>query len=211
MSSCFLPQLPPQPDGRTGWSWTEETNPILYKVDIEYPRISIVTPSYNQGQFIEETIRSVLLQNYPNFEYIIIDGGSTDNTVEIIKKYEPWINYWASEKDRGLKQRFKKATGELVGWQNSDDIYLKNAFSYLLRSYLNHSICDVYYGHKANINVLSRIMYINYFVPFSIFHFKYYGWNISNQSCFFKTSMLKRFLLNESLQYTMDQELFILC
>lgn len=72
------------------------------------PRISIITPSYNQGQYIEETIRSVLLQGYPNLEYIIIDGGSTDNTVEIIKQYEPWIAYWVSEPDNGQTHAINK-------------------------------------------------------------------------------------------------------
>lgn len=96
------------------------------------PRISIVTPSYNQGPFIEETIQSVLLQEYPNFEYIIIDGGSTDHTQEIIKKYESQLTYWISEPDRGqshaINKGIQKATGDIVFWLNSDDICLPGAF-----------------------------------------------------------------------------------
>ena len=116
-----------------GWPW--KANPLQHPETLpdgsRWPRISIVTPSYNQGQFIEETIRSVLFQGYPNLEYIIIDGGSTDNSVEIIKKYEPWLAYWVTEKDRGqvhaINKGFALATGELAGWLNSDDIYFSGA------------------------------------------------------------------------------------
>jgi FkbM family methyltransferase len=92
-----------------------------------FSKISIVTPNYNGGDFLEETIKSVVNQNYPNLEYIIIDGGSTDNSIEIIKKYEKHLSYWVSEKDSGmydaLQKGFEKATGEILAWINSDDMY----------------------------------------------------------------------------------------
>lgn len=97
----------------------------------DWPAVSIVTPSYNQGHFIEETIRSVLLQGYPNLEYIICDGGSTDESVAIIKKYEPWLTYWVSEPDQGqahaINKGFELASGEIYGYLNSDDILLPGA------------------------------------------------------------------------------------
>lgn len=91
------------------------------------PKISIVTPSYNQGEFIEATIQSILSQNYPNLEYIIIDGGSTDGSVEIIKKYEDHLYFWCSEPDGGqydaINKGFSHSTGEIMAWLNSDDMY----------------------------------------------------------------------------------------
>jgi Glycosyl transferase family 2 len=124
-----LAELPPQPPEMTGWPWTVETPPVppVRPDESAWPRISIVTPSYNQGQFIEETIRSVLLQGYPDLEYIIMDGGSIDQSVEIIKKYEPWLTYWVSEKDRGapdaINRGLNKSTGSICAWLNSDDTY----------------------------------------------------------------------------------------
>ena len=98
-----------------------------------WPRVSIVTPSYNQSEFIEETIRSVLLQGYPNLEYIILDGASTDGSVDIIRKYAPWLAYWVSEPDRGqthaINQGWRYATGNIVTYINSDDCYLQGTIS----------------------------------------------------------------------------------
>jgi glycosyltransferase involved in cell wall biosynthesis len=108
-------------------------------VKSELPKISIVTPSFNQGRFIEKTILSVIEQDYPNLEYIIIDGGSTDESVEIIKKYEKHLAYWVSEPDRGqshaINKGFERATGEIFGWLNSDDWYHPGALKALAEAF----------------------------------------------------------------------------
>jgi glycosyltransferase involved in cell wall biosynthesis len=118
--------LPPPPAGKTGFPWTAEVPPQAYQ-RADYPKISIVTPSYNQAAFLEQTLRSVLLQNYPNLEYIVIDGGSTDGSVEILQKYAAFITYWVSEPDKGqseaINKGIAKCTGEVFNWLNSDDAY----------------------------------------------------------------------------------------
>ena len=136
-----LKDLPLPPEGKTGWLWTEQSEPLPDKMPdgSDWPKISIVTPSYNQGQFIEETIRSVLLQGYPNLEYMIIDGCSTDNSQEIIQKYSNLITYYKSEKDNGqtdaLNKGFTLSTGTVMGWLNSDDLLSKDALFKLALHY----------------------------------------------------------------------------
>ena len=107
----------------------------LHRAAPDWPRITVVTPSFNQGHFIEETITSVISQGYPNLEYIVMDGGSTDNTVEIIKKYEKHISYWQSEKDGGqsaaINTAFRRSTGDILAWLNSDDFYLPGTLGFV--------------------------------------------------------------------------------
>jgi glycosyltransferase involved in cell wall biosynthesis len=149
---AILNQLPPPPEGKIGFPWTDEGTPQymacndIPKIgkDENLPKISIITPSFNQGQFIEETIRSVLLQGYPNLEYIIIDGGSTDNTLEIIEKYCDFIHYWISEKDKGqsdaINKGLKQATGTVFNWLNSDDFYVPNALFTVGKAFENKEL-----------------------------------------------------------------------
>jgi glycosyltransferase involved in cell wall biosynthesis len=142
MTTGILKDLPTLNDQKQGWPWVEETSKDVYSQTNSWPKITIVTPSYQQGQFLEETIRSVLLQNYPNLEYIVIDGGSTDNSVEIIRKYEPWLSYWVSEKDRGQSHAINKgldrATGEIIQWINSDDVLRANALLEVSEQFLSN-------------------------------------------------------------------------
>lgn len=120
------------------------------------PRISIITPSFNQGHFIEETIESVLSQNYPNLEYIIIDGGSTDNTVEIIKKYESQVTFWVSERDRGqthaINKGIAKATGDILAYLNSDDYYLLGTLHKVAEYFCKFPQTDLLHGRCRYVN-----------------------------------------------------------
>lgn len=138
-----LADLPAPPRDKSGWPWTKETPPLVASMQdgIAWPRISIVTPSYNQGQFLEETIRSVLLQGYPDVEYIVTDGGSSDKSVDIIKKYAPWLTYWASEPDHGqsdaINKGFERSTGEILNWLNSDDFLTPNALQKVAKAFFD--------------------------------------------------------------------------
>jgi len=153
-----LKEIVPPPPAKVQWPWTEESSRLPETIlnGSGWPCISIVTPSYNQGQFLEETIRSVLLQNYPNLELIIIDGGSTDSSIEIIKRYEPWLTYWVSEPDRGQTYAIQKGMcqtkGEIVNWLNADDFLLPEALFNIAKAWLSHEKSSVFCGDAIIVN-----------------------------------------------------------
>jgi len=140
-----------------GWPWSESAEPLsaVIQKELSLPTISIVTPSFNQGSFIEKTIRSVLLQGYPKLEYIIIDGGSIDESVEIIRKYEKWITYWVSEPDGGqgnaINKGIEHASGDIIAWLNSDDCYIEGAFFRVAEAFHSHPGCAAVVGSCRRI------------------------------------------------------------
>ncbi|HEY8929502.1 MAG TPA: glycosyltransferase family 2 protein [Mucilaginibacter sp.] len=150
----LLQELPePADTKKTGWPWTEEVKPEAYAKTTSWPKLTIVTPSYNQVAFIETTIRAVLLQNYPNLEYIIIDGGSTDGSVEIINKYAPWISFWESKTDNGqghaINKGFSLASGKYYAWINSDDYYLPETVLKVVELFRRSGVAFIY-GYALN-------------------------------------------------------------
>jgi glycosyltransferase involved in cell wall biosynthesis len=181
-----------------------------------WPRVSIVTPSYNQGRFVEETIRSVLLQGYPNLEYIVIDGGSTDGSVEIIKKYEKWLTYWVSEPDRGqshaINKGFEKATGVLYGWVNSDDSLLKDALKSVARAYLASPEAGAWCGSTLYVDVNGKRNGVRE-PPRHLDAETIAGWNensFGQPATFFSRRAWQECApLDENLQYGMDLDLWI--
>jgi glycosyltransferase involved in cell wall biosynthesis len=205
----LLSQLPKSDNTKIGWPWTVETSSILYNPQEKYPKITIVTPSFNQGKFIEETIRSVLLQNYPNLEFIIIDGGSTDNTVEVLHKYAPWISFWQSEKDRGqshaINLGFSMASGEYYGWINSDDFYLPGAFSEVSKSVRKEKF-GLIYGDSVSLAENDTKIYYEY-GKLVLDKYLRFGGIISSHAAFWKASIHQPVL--EEMKCAMDYELWL--
>jgi Glycosyl transferase family 2 len=157
-----------------------------------YTRISIVMPAYNQVKFIERSILSILNQNYPNLQFIIMDGGSTDGTLDIIRKYEKYL-YWRSEPDQGQSDAINKALvqtdGELIGWLNSDDVYFPGAFYALHEALQRRPGAVLYSGTVANIDRDDRIVRIAKFMRPNAMRLLYEGFVMSSQGVFWRRAL----------------------
>lgn len=215
MQTCSLNDLPPPPPGRTGWPWTVGSAPLpaLPAGTARWPRISIVTPSFNQGAYLEETIRSVLLQGYPNLEYHVVDGGSTDDSVAIIRKYERWLTSWVSERDRGqseaINKGFRRSKGEIFNWLCSDDLFAPNALTTVAETFLRETAIDAVVG-RCFCQYDSEPAK-NHTSPSSVESVRRapYGFAIWQPSCFFRASAIARpKLVREDLHFCMDRELW---
>jgi glycosyltransferase involved in cell wall biosynthesis len=178
-----------------------------------WPKISIITPSFNQGEFIESTILSVLNQNYPNLEFIIIDGGSTDNTISIIKKYESRITYWVSEHDNGqayaINKGFEKATGDIVNWLNSDDELYPGALLEIGKLFIDNPDCTCCIGRIEMFDKSGVIHTSSNIISPLLEQCIGFG-KVNQPSMFFNSKCYKEIgNINVKMNYLMDVEWFL--
>lgn len=183
---------------------------------MDYPKISIVTPVFNQANYIERTIKSIVNQNYPNLEYIIVDGGSTDGTLEIIKRYESKITRIISEPDQGMYYALEKglniSTGEIVAWLNADDLYHYNSFFIIAEIFQKYNDVEFLMGQPTTFDENDRCVHVSELRKWS--KFDYYidksNWVIQQESTFFRRSLWKRSgeFINKEYKLAADGELW---
>ena len=178
------------------------------------PKISIVMPCLNHGKYIERSILSVLNQNYYNLELIIVDGGSSDDSLEIIKKYEKNITFWISEKDQGqsdaLNKGFSHATGDIYGWLNSDDLYLPGVFMLTKEFFLKNENKKIIFGDWLSIDENDKVLDFNHAFDFNLNHFKYEGFHLNAQAMFWRSNVYKEFSgFDVNLYNTMDYQMIL--
>lgn len=199
---------------KTGWPWSgaESAVPSNAGAAEDWPRITVVTPSFNQGQFLEETIRSVLMQRYPNLEYIVMDGGSRDASTDVIKHYASWLTYWQSEKDGGqadaITKGFARGTGGILAWLNSDDLYRPGALFAVAECFRADPGLGVAYGSCETIDAVSRCQAIHVPPDFSIVELLKNNF-VAQPATFFSKSLWQAIGFNVRRHYAFDYELWI--
>lgn len=180
----------------------------------QFPLVTVVTPSYNQGRFIEETILSVLNQEYPNIEYLVIDGGSKDDTIDILRRYEGRLT-WISEPDMGqshaINKGFKMAKGDILCWLNSDDIFEPGAIGLIAEYMHRNPQVEMVYGEGNFIDEHgSQLIKFPYTRPFDLWALTHQLDFILQPTTFFRAAMMRRIgYVDESLHWCMDWDLFI--
>lgn len=176
------------------------------------PKISIVTPSYNQAQYLEETILSVLQQEYEPLEFIIIDGGSSDGSVDIIRKYESKLSYWVSEKDLGqahaLNKGLERVTGDIVAYLNSDDLYLPGTFAAVVNYFQQHPSCGWLCGNTVLFGEQQEDLEVQTEVPRSAAHALSWAYTAAQPGMFWKRALLREGFA-EQWRYCFDHELYV--
>jgi glycosyltransferase involved in cell wall biosynthesis len=186
--------------------------------DANWPRITVVTPTLNQAQYIERTILSVLNQNYPNLEYIILDGGSTDGTRAIVEKYRRYLSHWRSTPDAGqaaaLKEGFERATGEIFAWINSDDVYLPRVFRQVGSMMKKQPATDVCYGNMYLLDATGQFVTERRLTRCSSrlikLGIRHGGFGFYQPAAFWRRTLYQRVGgIDPSLHFDMDNDLFI--
>jgi glycosyltransferase involved in cell wall biosynthesis len=177
-------------------------------------KISIVTPSFNQARFLRECINSVLRQQCAAVEHLVMDGGSTDGTRQVLDEYADRLGGFVSEKDRGqtdaLNKGLRRATGDLIGWQNSDDYYLPGSFESVVRAAESFPEDDVFFSNVFHVDEQGVPVLRTCFTDFSFQDLLYEGMLLLNQATFFRRRVLDRIgYPDESLQFSMDYEFFL--
>ena len=193
----------------------ENTTMKKRNISEKQPLVSIVTPSYNQGRFIEETILSVKNQDYPNIEHIVVDGGSTDNTLEILKKYKGTYNMrWISEPDEGqsdaINKGFDMATGEILGWLNSDDGYLnRDAVTLAVNTFKKEPNTYVTHGDRVIIDENSNFKKLRYSKDFDYQKYLLRNGAIYQETILFRRKVIQHHRIDEKLQFALDIDFFL--
>ena len=204
--------FPPPPAGKHGWPWDPgpDAAPPSGRA---LPRITVVTPSYNQADFLEATIRSVLLQQYENLEYIVLDGGSTDGSVDIIRRYAPWLTHWRSGRDDGqaaaIAEGFAIATGDVYCWLNSDDVFLPGALRKAGEFFARHPGVDFLYGNRIVIDRAGEEI-DRHFWPAVLTRAHWaLGQPMAQECCFWRASIYQRVGgIDPTRFFIMDWDLF---